>query len=167
MDRRAFCVSSAAGVLAAAALGVPAATRAAVGATPSPFDQVLVDSRFAEGRAFAASAFRAGSTTLTFRGDLTAVWLGRLQPHWADAGGPLAGLTTVAGLFCLEQLAKDHWLRVVARLRVGATVDRGAAGWSDRLLSSLAARTPDPAARARRVATPACAELVAWVIAKS
>ena len=35
---------------------------------------------------------------------------------WATGGGAIAGMTTAAGLFCLEELAKDYWMRIVLRI---------------------------------------------------
>ena len=166
MDRRAFCLGTASGIAAMAALGGSAVARSASDAVASPFATVVIDGRFATGRAFGAAAARAGSSILTFHGDLTQMWVRQLKPLWASDGGPIAGLTTVAGLFCLEQLAKDHWLRMVARTPVGATREGPPFGGSEGLIASLAARRPIDTIRPRREPIPA-AELVAWVIAKS
>jgi len=168
MDRRAFCVSSASGVLALAARSALPATDAVPVANLISLDKVLFDSRFAAARAFGAAAARAGFATAALQGDVTASWRHDLGPHWAAGGGPIGGLTTADSLFCLEQMAKDHWLRVVVRVdhrctpgggldhRVsgsGPTVTRvcaaltcgtsaGSCGWPGGLLRALSARMP-------------------------
>jgi hypothetical protein len=76
---------------------------------------VIFDSRFSAGRAFAAAAASAGRTTVAIRGDVTALWFDDLRVRWATPGGAIAGMTTLRSLFCLEQLAKDHWMRVIVR----------------------------------------------------
>jgi hypothetical protein len=55
-------------------------------------------------------------------GDITALWLYGLRSHRshrsqrsAGGSGAIAGMVTARTLFCLEQLARDHWMRVVVR----------------------------------------------------
>jgi hypothetical protein len=129
---------------------------------------VLFDSRFGSSRALGAAAARGGYATAALQGDVTALWVRDLEPHWAAGGGAIAGMTTAASLFCLEQLAKDHWMRVIVRVdhrrspgggishrvtavepmvaRVCAALTSGAVAgtsrWPDALLHSLSARTP-------------------------
>jgi len=43
------------------------------------------------------------------------VWPRDLRAQWSAGGGAIAGMTTARTLFCLEQLAGDHWMRVVIR----------------------------------------------------
>jgi hypothetical protein len=116
---------------------------------------VIFDSRFAASRAFGAAAAGAGRTTLAIRGDVTALWFDDLHLRWTTPGGATAGMTTWSSLFCLEQLAKDHWMRVIVRAEHARI---------------------DAAASARRVhnivggfqgglAPPADPRLVSWVIA--
>lgn len=45
--------------------------------------------------------------------EITALWLGTIRPLWEKGPATLAGLTRPATLFCLEQLAWSHRLRVV------------------------------------------------------
>jgi DNA-binding transcriptional LysR family regulator len=115
MDRRHFCLAGAASVVCLGAdHGLPAAER-----PPGPaiaLDQVLFDSRHPGSRAFGTAAARAGWGAVAFPGDVTAMWRQILLPLWAAGGGAIAGMTTAAGLFCLEELAKGHWMRVVLRL---------------------------------------------------
>ena len=79
-------------------------------------DRVVYDSRFAQSRLFGAVNAGAGYRTAGFRGDITALWFKDLGPAWAAGGGAVAGMTTEPRSFCLEQLAKDHWKRVVLRV---------------------------------------------------
>ena len=118
MDRRTFCLGS------AAAAACWQADRAFAVPNPGPaiaLDQIVFDSRYAECRSFAAAARGFGHAALAFEGDVTALWYYHLRPRWAAGGGAIAGMTTSSSLFCLEQLAKDHWRRVVFRVDDGAT----------------------------------------------
>jgi hypothetical protein len=115
MDRRHFCI---AGVASMACLGAdPGASVAERPTGPAiALDQVLFDSRHPGSSAFGTAAVRAGMRTAAFPGDVTAMWRETLLPLWAAGGGAIAGMTTAAGLFCLEEQAKDHWMRVVLRI---------------------------------------------------
>ncbi len=123
MDRRTFCLGSAAaavcghtdGVFAAACKGAAGPGVGNPGAAIR-LGQVLFDSRYAECRSFAAAAHRSGNEIVAFQGDVTRLWRDMLHPRWAAGGGAIAGMTTPSSLFCLEQLAKDHWRRVVIRI---------------------------------------------------
>ncbi len=118
MDRRTFCLGSAAAAFYGRA---DRAFPAGVGAGPAAalaLDQVLFDSRFIECRSFAAAARGFGRRTVAFDGDVTRVWHDTLRPRWAAGCGAIGGITTPSGLFCLEQLAKDHWRRVLVRIEV-------------------------------------------------
>jgi len=48
-------------------------------------------------------------------GDVTRFWYDQLQPAWRQQRAALAGTTLPDVLFCLEQLARDHGLRVLWR----------------------------------------------------
>jgi hypothetical protein len=50
-----------------------------------------------------------------FDGDITNIWYHDLQPRWQKAPAAIAGLTAHGALFCLERLAWDVGMRVVAR----------------------------------------------------
>jgi hypothetical protein len=115
MDRRRFCIASAA---AAVCLGADHGFSAGK-LPPGPaigLDQVLFDSRHPASSAFGTAAAGAGWRAVAFPGDVSALWRETLLPLWAAGGGAIAGMTTAAGLFCLEQLAKDYWMRVVLRI---------------------------------------------------
>jgi hypothetical protein len=107
MNRRAFVLASvtAAGSLGCALPAVPASATFAV----------IFDRRFEAAQAFGSTAAWRGHRVFGYDGDLTALWRHELEPRWSRRAGALAGMTTAPALFCLEQLAAQHWLRVVHR----------------------------------------------------
>jgi hypothetical protein len=125
MDRRTFCICSAVGALGVAAACARGESYDVPDGVRIPLHQVLFDSRFASSRAFGAAGARGGHTAVALQGDVTAVWLRHLQPAWAAGGGAIAGMTTAASLFCLEQVAKDQWMRVVVRIDHRRSTDGG------------------------------------------
>ena len=120
MNRREFVVC---GTGAVAALGVAAfETARAAGSECSrslrgrlPY-RVIVDERFQQSRAFGHGAAQLGCTIQPISGDVTSLWFNELQPLWARGEGEIVGMTTGASLMCLEQLAWNQWMRVVARV---------------------------------------------------
>jgi hypothetical protein len=116
MHRRHFCVSGAAlaaGLAAARAL--PTAT-GLIGRPPAAgaaLYKVIFDTRFAASRDFGMAAACAGRITAGIRGDVTALWCDDIQRQWTASRAPIAGMTTMSSFFCLQQLAKDHWMRAV------------------------------------------------------
>jgi hypothetical protein len=125
MDRRKFCLSSAAATISGVAAGLsclPAAGQktSAMPATAAPILPIykfIYDRRYSAGRAFGAAAegMRSTAGIVAIDGDITALWSRDLRAHWSTEGGAIAGMTSARSLFCLEQLAKDHWMRVVIR----------------------------------------------------
>jgi hypothetical protein len=125
MNRREFCLSSVATAISGAAPGLaslPAAGQTAAlppaGSTPNVrLYKFVYDCRYSAGRAFGMAAEHARSTAgiVAIGGDITALWSRDLRLQWSAGGGAIAGMTTARTLFCLEQLAKDHWMRVVIR----------------------------------------------------
>jgi hypothetical protein len=125
MNRRRFCLSSVAATISGAAAGLaclPADGQSAsvTPAASSPgvrLYKFIYDCRYPAGRAFGVAAEHARSTagSVAIGGDITVLWSRDLRPQWSTGGGAIAGLTTARTLFCLEQLAKDHWMRVVIR----------------------------------------------------
>ena len=125
MNRRRFCLTSAAAAISGAAVGV-AGLAAARPSDPMPPDaagssirpyKFIYDRRYPAGRAFGAAAEYTGSTVgiVAIGGDVTEIWSRDLRLRWSAGGGAIAGMTTARTLFCLEQLARDHWMRVVIR----------------------------------------------------
>jgi hypothetical protein len=80
-----------------------------------PLHAVVLDERLAEAARFGASARSKRLSTRVVRGDVTDLWYGELYPLWKERAAPVAGLTAYAALFCLEQLAWDHRMRVIYR----------------------------------------------------
>jgi hypothetical protein len=120
MNRRDFVLNGTAaaagiGVAGFAAADVPGGARVAAVHGPPPY-KVIFDARFQACRSFADGAVRRGCTLQPVRGDVTAVWFNDLQPRWVQRKETVVGMTTVASLLCLEQLAWDQWMRVVARV---------------------------------------------------
>jgi hypothetical protein len=109
VNRRQFCVGGVV-VTGLSATGCFAALRV----QPHTVDTVIFDTRFEASRHYStswpASAKRSG-----IAGDVTRLWFDEIGPQWSSGGGTIAGMTTPSALFCLEQLAKDHWRRVVMR----------------------------------------------------
>src|SRR5580658_560711 len=122
MNRRKFCLTSVAAAISGAAGGltcVPAAAQAAPTAALSSiqFYKFIYDRRYSAGRAFGAAALDARSSAgiAAIVGDMTALWSRDLRLRWSAGGGAIAGMTTARTLLCLEQLARDHGMRVVIR----------------------------------------------------
>jgi hypothetical protein len=121
MNRRKFCWSSVAAAFSGAAAGLagmPAAGAVPVAATLSArLYAFIYDHRYPAGQAFgvASQHSRSNAGIVAIAGDITALWSRDLRPRWSAGCGAIAGMTTVRTLFCLEQLAKDHWMRVVIR----------------------------------------------------
>jgi hypothetical protein len=122
MNRRKFCLSGAGAAVSVAAAGVASLSAnqksTAVAPTPKvPLYAFVHDRRFLAGRRFAAAALHAGAAArvIALDADPTALWMRDLHPRWSAGGGLIAGLTTARTLFCLEELAHDHWMRVVIR----------------------------------------------------
>jgi hypothetical protein len=99
---------------------------------PVPLHAVVLDERFAEAARFGGIARGQGLPTRAMRGDVTDFWYSELHPLWKQRAVPVAGLTAYAALFCLEQLAWDHRMRVVYRgahaLRADGSVEHVLAG---------------------------------------
>jgi hypothetical protein len=125
MDRRKFCLSSVATAISGAAAGLvclPAAGQSAppIRAASCPSVRLykfIYDCRYPAGRAFGVAAEHVVSKagTVAIDGDITALWSRELRAEWSAGGGAIAGMATARTLFCLEQLAQDHWMRVVIR----------------------------------------------------
>jgi hypothetical protein len=90
---------------------------------------VIFDQRFAAARTFASAAAWRGNRIFGYSGDLTSVWLQEIEPRWAARAGALAGISTPTALFCLEQLAAQHWLRVVTRIEQPAGSGEALISW--------------------------------------
>jgi hypothetical protein len=117
VNRREFCWS------AVAATSVAVGSLADAGAPLMPTRharrvrpyRLIFDGRFATARRVGAEAARCGLATTGFNGDVTGLWFNDLGRRWAADRAPVAGITTPEALFCLEQLARDAWMRVTVR----------------------------------------------------
>lgn len=185
--RRAFLQIAA---VTAAPLALPAVSQVAAARADHAlvlFESSLVPAAFArrvQSRGIAAQAIRDG--------DVTEAWLRAVRPAWQRGRASIAGLTTPAALFCLEQFAYLHGLRVVFHaehvlLRDGsvrhevqrapqrvtaATLHRAGPRWPQRLADALiapavhGARRPGPSLAGLEPALPAGATLLtSWIIA--
>lgn len=111
-DRREFMVAAGAAAGATAGLGAPVEAAAAAAVQRPSFHMIVADTRFAESRAFAAEAARAGNRVAWITGDITDLWYDELDLLWREKKVAIAGLTGYAAFFCLERLAWDRGLRV-------------------------------------------------------
>ena len=119
MNRRDFvvCSASTAAGIGVAAIGLRAHGDASLQGPRRPLPyKVIFDTRYRASRAFGDQAAKLGLALRPIAGDVTSLWFRELQPLWARCEGAVVGMTTCASLLCLEQLARDHWMRVVARV---------------------------------------------------
>ena len=110
-----------------AATAWPIASRAAFGATPAtataapaavstvPLYKAIYDTRFPESVAFGRQMEARGIATEAIEGDMTQFWFTDLDLRWRKSPVAIAGLTAHGPLFCFEQLAWQHGMRVVFR----------------------------------------------------
>ena len=119
MNRREFmvCSASTAAGLGIADFALPASRNAMFQGVRGPLpSKVIFDSRYRASSSFGTHAAGLRLTPRPIAGDVTALWFGELQPLWANREGAVLGMTTGVSLLCLEQLARDQWMRVVARV---------------------------------------------------
>ncbi len=120
MNRRQFVITGSTALVA----GLVAPLNYAEPLDASPMVKAaLFDTRYAEAQRFALTARSYDLPTHGFDGDITALWARELKPFWAARGGALVGMTTLSTLCCLEEMARDHWHRVVARIEHRPLVD--------------------------------------------
>ena len=105
-------------VAAPMATGLPAMATAGQGAPSHPgaakYHAVLIDDRHPEARLFGSVlAARGAAVHSVPGGDVTSLWLSTIAPAWRRGPVSIAGLTRPPVLFCLEQLAWSHGLRVI------------------------------------------------------
>ena len=80
-----------------------------------PLYKAIYDTDYASAVEFAAQMRRRGVVVHAIERDITSVWFNDLALQWRQRPVAIAGLTAPAALFCLEQLAWDHRMRVVFR----------------------------------------------------
>ena len=81
--------------------------------TPLAMHAVLIDGRYPHARSLGTGLVKRGTPVHVIDGEITDLWLREIQPAWRQRPVALAGLTASSTLFCLEQLAWAHGLRVV------------------------------------------------------
>ena len=193
--RRTFIQIAACTTLPAAA-GVLRAAEQPVALPRHGLHAVVIDEHHSAARDFGRQFGAQGATVLSLReGDVTSVWLRDIRPQWIRRPATIGGLTTPAALFCFEQLAWSHGLRVVfhaehialpdgtvehhvqrdaqmARL-TASNLRRAGTRWPARLANAMAARSTAPAGRrpgpslaALQPTLPEGAQLLtSWIIA--
>jgi hypothetical protein len=77
--------------------------------------RLIVDQRFAVTQGLLEAAQVHGVPLSAIDGDVTDVWYKDLALRWRTGPAPIAGLTTVGALFCLERLAWDAGMRLHLR----------------------------------------------------
>lgn len=94
------------------ALGAPAESAASGRRLPY---KVIFDQRFDAARQFAAGAAGLGCRIEPIAGDVTALRREDLRLTWSRGEGAIVGMTTASSLLCLDLLARDQRMKVVAR----------------------------------------------------
>ena len=115
-NRREFLQGSIAVSMLALSPDLLAALRELSTAHSPALYKVLFDARVDASRVFASAFAEQGVATQGLRnGDITPFWRDELAAVWMRAPAAVAGLTDVGVLFCLEQLGRQHGLRVLHR----------------------------------------------------
>lgn len=181
-------------ITAHAALSPTAAGNGEKAPRATPLYKVIFDERFPASVAFGAEAKNLGLPVHAIRGDITDLWFHDLDAQWKKEPAAVAGLTAHGPLFCLQQLAWDHGMRVVFRgdhnylpqdaiehvltgpesaLRHAALLKGTGDGWAART-AHLVANLPEGAASPAKITVRGCAKapanleaegLISWVIA--
>lgn len=145
-----------------------ASTRLFGSATES-LELVIADVRYQQGQRFIQKATKLNYVTRGVQGDPTDVWRSVLRPLWRDQKSTVAGITNLQALFCLEMLARDQGMRLVARrdlnpnnssAGIPAVSSDGGEYWKAKLDTLL-----DGQFEKLNVAATNKEPLVAWVIA--
>ena len=115
-NRREFLQGSMAATMLALSPGLVAALDTLNAPDSLPLCKLLFDARHEASRQFAAAFARQGVASYGLaKGDITPFWRHELAGLWAQKPAPVAGLTDASVLFCLEQLGRQHGLRVLHR----------------------------------------------------
>jgi hypothetical protein len=80
------------------------------------FGGAIINPMFEQSLAFASIVKSHGIPVTQVTGNIGPRWYGELRARVRAARMPLAGLTDRATLFCLEELARDVDMKVVARI---------------------------------------------------
>ena len=123
-NRREFLLGGLAGGAAVAGASLAAARACVAQSAPppervaptAPLYRLIVDERFAVTHGLLDAARSHGVRSSAIDGDVTDVWFNDLALRWRQGPAPIAGLTTVGALFCLERLAWDAGMRLHFRV---------------------------------------------------
>lgn len=144
-------------------------TRApAEGPARLPLYKAIYDTAYAPAVEFAAQMRHRGVAVHAIERDITSVWFNDLALRWRRSPAAIAGLTAPEALFCLEQLAWDHRMRVV--FRAAHSLGDGA-GWGASMADLAINYRQNQASGAGDLTTGARGSdaqglpLVSWVIA--
>lgn len=91
------------------------------GSTTESLELVIADVRYEQGQLFLQKATNLNYVTRGVQGDPTDVWRSVLRPLWRDQKSTVSGITNLQALFCLEMLARDQGMRLVARRDLNPT----------------------------------------------
>jgi len=80
-----------------------------------PLYKAIYEKAYVPAQGFAARMQQRGVVIHGIDADITGVWFNDLALQWRRRPVAIAGLTAPAALFCLEQLAWDHRMRVAFR----------------------------------------------------
>lgn len=80
-----------------------------------PIYAMISDERFESGRIFGRQAELSRLEHWPIDGDITPVWR-KLHQMWRSHPVAIAGMTAREPFFCIEQLARDHGMRVSLRI---------------------------------------------------
>jgi len=95
---------------------LPAVVSAKADNPGDSFYKVIFDERFPASVAYGEEWKARGAAVHAIRGDITDLWFHDLDRQWKKQPLAIAGLTAHGPLFCLERLAWDHGMRVLARI---------------------------------------------------
>jgi hypothetical protein len=79
---------------------------------PHRLFKIVFDQTFAEGAAFGAEAVSRGAAVRAIGSDAGGVWMNEIEPRWQRGPAAVAGLGSLASLFCLELLGRDYGMGV-------------------------------------------------------
>lgn len=122
---------------------------------PKAFDQVVFDQRYLNARVFAERARLAGLECAAIRGDVTNLYFRDLALRWNRGPSTIAGLSTIASLFCLELLARDRGMRLVYSADV----------LDSKPIPDIPFNLADHKSPAISIVGEDCERLIVWVIA--
>lgn len=111
MNRREFVTIGATTLAVSGVLGSAFADTQLASSWAHPF-RVIFDETFEDARLFAQRATRLGAILVGIENDVAGLWYDELRPRLQQGPVALAGLTTRSALFCLQQLASNHWMKV-------------------------------------------------------